>query len=231
MTNTLKTIRNTHEFFTDHLLYPLALSTALAISIYAGRVLISRQLTFFFLLWNIFLAWIPYLCALWMASLHRRAPRQGWLLILPGIAWLIFLPNAPYIVTDLLHLDERPGVPLWYDIGLLATFAWTGCFLALASLRMLQRIARDYWGRAFSWLFVCAAIGLSGIGIYLGRFLSWNTWDLILHPRHVIADVLTRFAHPFQYPQAFGVSFLFAAFLLVCYLMFASLDRREVERG
>ena len=222
-----KRIPNLHRFFLDHHLYPLVLSSALAVGILAVRIYISRQTTFGFLLWNLLLAWIPFLCALWIVSFQKKFPRQWLMLLLPGFLWLIFLPNAPYIVTDLFHLDDRPGVPMWYDIGMLATFAWTGCFLGLTSLRIMQAVVQKYFGWIVGWSFVLASIGLSGIGIYLGRFLQWNSWDLFVRPQLVIADIVARFAHPLRYPQAFGVAILFAAFMLVGYLTLASLERRQ----
>jgi hypothetical protein len=112
-----------HSFLKDHLFYPLALSSALACAILAARILRVESATFIFLVWNLFLAWVPYMWSLWAASIERRHPRAWWRLLLPGALWLLFFPNAPYIVTDFVHLRERPPVPLWYDLGLLAAFA------------------------------------------------------------------------------------------------------------
>ncbi len=228
MARVMTSARTVHHFFLDHHLYPLILASALAAGLYVGRVLMSRQVTFLFLSWNLFLAWIPYVCSLWIVSFQRRFPQHGWMLILPSLAWLIFLPNAPYLITDLWHLDERPPIPLWYDIGMLATFAWTGCFLAFASLSAMQSVVARIFGGVGSWLFVLTAIGLSGMGIYLGRFLRWNSWDLILQPQSVVADALARFAHPLRYPQALGATLVFGAFLLVGYLTFASVARQRM---
>jgi uncharacterized membrane protein len=224
----LRCARRFHTYCVDQLIYPLVLSSLLACAIFAGRVYLSQATTFRFLIWNLFLAWIPYLCSLAIALLHRRYPGRGWYLLLPGLVWLIFLPNAPYIITDMWHLDERPPVPTWYDIGMLATFSWTGCFLAVVSLNIMQNLVKEFFGRATSWLFVLGSIGLSGLGIYLGRFRQWNSWDLILQPHSVLTDVVSRFAHPVRNPQVFGVTFLFAAFLLVCYVTFVSVEHRRV---
>jgi len=223
-------LRRLHRFFLSQLFYPLVLSTALAVALFAARAYYSHRLTFVFLIWNLFLAWIPYLCSLWITSLHQRAPQRWWHLVLPSFVWLIFLPNAPYLITDLLHLNERPPVPFWFDIGFLATFAWTGCFLAIASLRAMQNVVQDLSGRWLSWLFVLPIIGLSGVGIYLGRFMNWNSWDLILRPQAVLVETIGNFAHPIRNPQPFGVTALFAAFLLVAYLMFASVQHQPLEQ-
>ncbi len=226
----LKPIATLHRFCVHHLLYPLVLASLLACTIFVGRVYLSHSGTFRFLVWNLFLAWIPFACSLLVATLHARFPRAWWLLLMPSAMWLLFLPNAPYIITDLWHLDERRPIPMWYDIAMLASFAWTGLFLGVASLDTMHRVVRDYCGRICGWLFALGAIGACGFGIYLGRFLNWNSWDVFFRPRSVLADIIARFAHPIQNPSAFGFAFLFAAFMLVCYLTFASIEHRQTAR-
>ncbi len=207
-----------HHFALHQAFYPVTLSTLLACTLMAGRVYWSSHWTYVFLVWNLFLAWIPYLASLWTSYLYQRQPRSWGYLLLPSLVWLIFFPNAPYIITDFLHLQPRSPIPLWYDIGLISIFAWTGLFLAVFSLRTMQRLVKVWAGSMASWLFVFMVIGLSGLGIYLGRFLNWNSWDLFFHPYHVLTDVAIRLIYPLNHPQTVGVTFLFAAFLLVCYL-------------
>ena len=62
------------------------------------------------MVWNLFLAWLPYLWSLWAVSIQRRQPRRWWRLLLPATLRLLFFPNAPYLVTDLIHrpIDETP---------------------------------------------------------------------------------------------------------------------------
>jgi uncharacterized membrane protein len=211
-----------HEFLARRSLYPVLLSSALAATLFAGRVYLSRTVIFVFLGWNLVLAWLPYLFSLWADYLHGRYPRRWWLLLAPAALWLAFFPNATYILTDFWHLAERPPVPYWYDIGLLSVFGLSGLFLAVQSLRVMQRLVRTYAGAAFSWLFVVVVAGLSGLGVYLGRFLRWNSWDLLLHPRGVLADVAARLADPLAHRQTFGVTFLFGAILFLCYLALTS---------
>ena len=214
----LTRITRFHHFAVRQGMYPLVLCTLLACLLLIGRVYLSRHLTYIFLIWNLFLAWLPYLASLWTNSLYQRQSRRWGYLLVPGLLWLIFFPNAPYIVTDFFHLQHRPPVPLWYDIGLLAIFAWTGLFLAVFSLRAMQMLVKTVAGSVAAWLFVAAVIGLSGLGVYIGRFLRWNSWDLFLHPQAVLTDIVIHLTHPLQYAAAFGVSFMFALFLLVCYL-------------
>jgi len=216
----LQQIRRMHRFLVRHAFYALALSSTLAIGILAGRVLRAHQGSYIFLVWNLLLAWVPYGWSLWAAAIQRRYPHDWWRLLLPGALWLLFFPNAPYIITDFVHLYERPPVPLWYDIGLLAAFAWSGCFLAVVSLQTMQRLVRNLCGALVSWVFVCASIGLSGLGVYLGRFERWNSWDLLLSPYDVLVAAARPILFPLSHIHPLGASAMFATILMTCYVMF-----------
>lgn len=219
-----------HRFFSSQLLYPILLSTLLALSIFAGRIFLSGSwLVYRNLVWNLFLAWIPYVFSVLAAGLHVLYPGRWWLLIVPAGIWLAFFPNAPYLLTDFLHLEERPYVPLWYDIGLLASFAWSGLFLAIASLRTMQLLTRAYLGTILSWLFVFFALGFGGLGLYLGRFSRWNSWDLLLQPEDILKDVASRLLDPLNNLRFFGFILMFTAFLFVCYLTFMAVHRMGEE--
>ncbi len=171
-----------HRLLVEHQFYPLLLSSALAIGLWAGRSWLWASRTLRFLVWNLFLAWVPYLWSLWALSIHRRQPRRWWLLLLPGALWLLFFPNAPYLITDLIHLRSHPPVPLWYDIGLLISFAWAGCFLAVASLHIMHQIIRDYVGRAWSWLIVMVHHGPVRIGNLRGAVSALEQLGHLLVP-------------------------------------------------
>jgi len=220
-------LRQFHHFLMRHAFYPMLLSTGLACGLFVGRVYLSQSATYRFLVWNLFLAWIPYISSLWAAYLHRSHPRRWWVLLFPGAIWLLFFPNAPYILTDFLHLQTRWAVPMWYDTVLIAAFSWTGLFLGIFSLRAMQSLVRAFLGSTVSWLFVLGALVASSLGIYIGRFLRWNSWDLLLHPQSILTEVTVRLANPLIYRQTFGVTVLFAAFLLVCYLTFATATLSE----
>lgn len=222
-------INRIHRFLVGQMMYPILLSTMLALVLFAGRVYLSGSWRIYGnLVWNIFLAWIPYLFSISAASLQRLVPRAGLLLVVPGVLWLVFFPNAPYIVTDFLHLEQRPYVPLLYDILLLASFSWTGLFLAIASLRTMQVLVKIYLGNLISWFFVAMALGLSGLGIYLGRFERWNTWDLVFHFDTILKNTASRMLNPMDNLRFIGFTMLFTAFLLVCYLTFISVHKVEM---
>ena len=139
----------------------LLLLSAFSLALYLARFLYSGQVTYIFLLWNLFLAWMPLVFA-WLAVRWRQWPP---LTLLAAFLWLLFFPNAPYLVTDLIHLRPIQPVPLWYDLIMLLDFALLGLFLAFVSLSMMQDLIDDYFGRTAGWLFALAALGASGLGI------------------------------------------------------------------
>ncbi len=211
-----------HSFLAQHMFYALLLTSALACTILTARVMRVHHLGYVFLVWNLILAWIPYWLSLWASASQRRYPRAWWRLVVPGALWLLFFPNAPYIVTDLVHLYDRPPVPLWFDIGLLAAFMLSGCFLAVVSLHVMQTLVKRLAGGLISWLFVLGAVGLSGLGVYLGRVQRWNSWDIVLYPRAVLADAIRPLLYPASHLHPLALSGLFALILFICYVMYLS---------
>lgn len=217
----MQTLHDMHHFLARRLFYPACAASALAVGLLLGRWLLGAG-GYRFLVWNLFLAWLPYAAALWAGSIAAQAPRDHGLLasmrlLLPGALWLLFLPNAPYIMTDFVHL---PGMEFvwWYDIGVLLAFAWAGCLLGVASLHIMQGLVRERLGTLASWVFVLATVALSGLGIYIGRFLRWNSWDVLTSPRSLARELLWLLSDSSSYPRLVGVSGLFACFLLLGYL-------------
>ena len=210
-----------HRFLSRHLFYPIALSTALVFFFFAARVVWSQEITFAFLIWNLFLAWLPYVFSLIVAALHARFPKAWWAWLPFVVLWLLFLPNAFYITTDLIHLKHRPEIPLWYDAGLLVIAAWTGIFLAVVSLQTIQEVVSDMLGSVAGWLFSLAVIAMSGYGVYLGRFLRWNSWDVLSDPLGILADSLIPIVNPRSSLDKLVFMAMYTSLFLVTYLTFS----------
>ena len=186
--------------------------------------------TFIFLNWNLFLAWIPYLIALSLPSLHRYF---GSKIIIAGIllTWLLFFPNAPYIITDLLHLKKRVFIPFWYDVMLLVSFGWTGLMLGFLSLYEVQLFLQKIINRSLAWIFSIGSIFLCSFGIYLGRFQRWNSWDIFTDPISLLTEAFTPLVHPMDYAKTLGLPVVFSAFLILGYLtliILAGGERKDV---
>lgn len=223
-------IKRLHRYLADQSFYPILLSSIFATALFIARAIYSGQPRVYSnLVWNLFLAWVPYVFSMVAYALLHLSRRNWWLLFGPGVLWLLFFPNAPYILTDFFHLVYRPGIPLWYDVLLLIAYSWTGLFLMVASLRTMQRVVQAYLGKIAGWFFSLVALVLSGVGIYLGRFERWNSWDMLSHPERILADVLRPMTDPLNSLRFFGVTILFTTFLLICYLVFISFDLPDEE--
>lgn len=207
----------------------LALASAFCAATLAARWLYSEPGAYRFLAWNLFLAWIPLVAAVGVYDLQRRGRSTVKLLPLAAV-WLLFLPNAPYLLTDLIHLGSRDDAPLWFDLVLFSAFAWTGALLGFLSVYLMQVVVGRIAGAAWSWALVGASLLASGFGIYLGRSLRWNSWDFVTRPDALLADVWARVSDPLAYPRSFGMTVALTALLSVLYLVlyaFAQLPAAE----
>ncbi len=194
----------------------MALSSALSIILLICRIQWTGYLYFIFLPWNLFLAWIPFCCALAIRELKAGASR--WLIACLFCCWLVFFPNSPYILTDLFHLRPKQDVPLWFDLVLILSFAWNGLFLGYTSLFMIHRFLEKLFSKRTVWLFISGIMLLCGFGIYLGRYPRWNSWDVITSPIALMRDISGMMLHPLDHPRMLGVTFFFSLFLMMSYV-------------
>jgi len=175
----------------------LAGASLISIALFRFRTKMSGSLDYDFLVWNLFLAWLPLGMSYIASSFASKRRFVALTLPVAALLWLLFFPNAPYIVTDLFHLRHpREGVPIWFDTLLINWFAWTGVLLGVFSLFIMHDIVRKAFGRITGWVFVLAVGTLCGVGIYIGRFLRWNSWDVILNPYDRIREMLYYAMHP-----------------------------------
>src|SRR6266511_3811484 len=196
----------------------LLLASLFCVGLVVLRMIESGSSDFSGLIWNLFLAWIPFALAVAVYDGWRRKRARGTLVVL-GALWLLFFPNAPYIVTDFVQLERTADAPYWYDAVTVSAFAWTGVLLGFASLFLVQTVVRQWRGVVAGWVFAAVALALGSLGIYLGRFLRLNSWDALEHP-----SVLPRIAHavardPFRYGEAIGVTVLFTLALGFAYFL------------
>ncbi len=200
----------------------------------AVRVLYSGVPNFTYLIWNLFLAWIPFVLAILVYDGYRRGA-QRWALVVLGALWLAFFPNAPYIVTDFVHLDHDPISPYWFDAFTIAAFATTGMLLGLGSLHLVQSVVRKGLGSRAGWVAPAAALALGSVGIYLGRFVRLNSWDIWTSPRSFAHLAHQRLVDPFGNPRLIAVTvastLLLGAAYLIVYTFAAAGLRLELERS
>jgi uncharacterized membrane protein len=203
----------------------LAGVSAIVVGLVAFRVAYTRTADNAGLVWNLFLAWIPLGLALLLYD--RRVRRAGLATLIGiGLLWLLFFPNAPYIVTDFGHLTGSTGEKrFWFDGVLIGTAATTGLLLGFLSLYLLQAIVRRRVGAPSAWLFVFATLELGSFGVYLGRVQRWNSWDVFVRPGALLGELARALVDPLAHPRPVGVTLLFMSFLAAGYLGFYRLAR------
>lgn len=206
--------------------FALLAASILCLALLQVRVHETGDPYYRFLIWNLTLAWVPFVLA---AAAYVRARRRVdvfvWALLVP---WLLFFPNAPYLLTDFIHLGEGPA-PLWYDALMLSAFAWTGLMLGFASLYLVQTIVRRVFGAVVAWTAVLVALGLGSVGVYIGRFIRFNSWDALLNPVTVASVVREQLGSvPLRAAEALVA---LTTFLAVGYLVVYSFADLRLELG
>lgn len=191
------------------------------------RALYAGSTSYFFYPWNLFLALIP----LFFSKLLLRQKDFNVKSILLLIAWLLFLPNAPYLVTDIFHFEERPPVPQWFDLMLVVSGAWNGILLCMISMFQVERFLSMTCNPKFINSIMLLLLLPCGYGIYIGRFLRYNSWDVLTDPFDLLKTSTHHVHHPFENLNVWAFTLIFAAFLGIIYLTIKKLPRMLLTPG
>jgi uncharacterized membrane protein len=182
------------------------------------RTVVTESSHYLFLVWNLGLATVPALISTLIRYCEANVIRG-----ILGLLWLLFLPNAPYIVTDLVHLRALDSGPLWLDALLVASCAGTGLAMGYISVMQIQheftRAKRPRLG-----VLVCiGALFLSAFGIYLGRFQRWHSIDLLIDPLGLLPDLIGPFIDPLLHSRAWEITIGYGTSLCMGYAFFTTL--------
>ena len=196
------------------------------------RVLFTGHIGYKFLIWNLFLTWIPLCISLLMNYIYvsyKRSILRAFVMLFSVSVWIAFYPNAPYIITDFIHLSgvdinfyftntvHTMNILIWYDFIMITLFILTGFLIGFVSLYLIQRLLMDRFNNFIGWIFVASILFVSSFAIYLGRFIRWNSWDIITRPKILINGILGSFH---RYPFAFTVTFGLFLILIYCALYY-----------
>ena len=205
--------------FSKHgnLYFNLSLSIGFAFLLLLFRMKITHSSYYLFLVWNLFLAGIPFAITqlFKMSSKLRSLKIVGFL---GFAAWLLFLPNSPYIITDLVHLHSDRSSLVWLDLFLVFVFAFNGLLLGLLSMLEMFSLIRQRYGNRVARYTLFKVCLLSGYGIYLGRFLRFNSWDITTKP----VTLFYQIAHSLKEPKVWLITFAFGGFLWILFSVLQS---------
>lgn len=213
----------------------LILSTLFSCLLVAARIYHTGRPTFLFMPWNLFLAWVPYRISSGLTQRRNRAERlscaphagsgrgakvRGAVWVAGLIVWLLFIPNSFYILTDLYHLADNhrnSRVPEWFDLILILSFALNGLLLGVRSTRQIEKLLAPDASFAGRWVFLYPVMWLSAWGVYIGRVLRYNSWDIVASPVDLLGDIIRMIAHPLRYHDAWGMIFCYSILLIITY--------------
>ncbi|MBY8961846.1 DUF1361 domain-containing protein [Flavobacterium sp. D11R37] len=184
------------------------------------RVKITHSVFYLFLMWNLFLAYVPLLISSVMINNPVVIERRRFFYPMM-IVWLLFLPNAPYIITDFIHLKKDSSVPVWFDVLLLISFTIAGILAGLTSMKHMFNMLSIKFNPLLAWVSIGVICLLCGFGIYVGRFLRYNSWDVLKRPLSLTADMLTSFTQS----TPLGITLGFGCFLFLLFNMFYSAEK------
>jgi uncharacterized membrane protein len=195
----------------------LLLSSIFSIVLVIIRVAMTGSRMFLFLPWNLLLAFIPYYITKKLMN-NPAWIENKWKLTFASLLWLLFIPNSFYIITDLFHLGKYEEAPRWFDLTLIFSFAWNGLVLGIVSVKQMESIVKLYAAPRYAWLFIYAVMWLNALGIFIGRFLRFNSWDIVTDPFSLINEILAMVLHPFDYMYVWGMICFFAVLMTIMYV-------------
>ncbi len=183
-----------------------------------ARIFFSGEMLFIFLLWNIFLAWIP----MFISSCLVKRKYTRWKQVLLCSMWLLFFPNALYIITDLVHLQHNTSVPKWFDAVLLFSCSAVGLLMAFVSLYRVEIFLTTVLTKRVLRFTTIFLLFLGSFGVYLGRFLRWNSWDIISNPLNLFSTIAERLVFPFDHLRTWATTGILT---ILFYLLYQAIKK------
>lgn len=199
--------------------------SALSAILLVIRMIASGTARLGFLQWNLFLAWLPLIFAFLVYSRVKTRKDLTWQNGLLGLLWLGFLPNSFYIITDLIHLQSSGEIGLLYDTAMITSFVLNGLLLGYMSIYLISKTLVSFTTERAVFVFMQIVLLLSAFAIYLGRYLRWNTWDLVANPAGLLFDVSDRIINPGTHTHTFVVTGVFFLLLSSTYIVLIRLYR------
>lgn len=215
------------------LLATFALANAVCIIFFAARVISGGTWRYGFLFWNLFLAWLPLLFGWWLGRELKHRRWLTWQCLLLTLLWLGFLPNSFYVTSDIIHLQSTGEVSLLFDLVLFISFVWASLLLGFTSLFMVHRQLLKRLNKQTAHVLIALVLLACSFAIYLGRYLRWSTWDVLINPAGILFDISDRFISPRAHPQTFSTTasffILYGTMYIVIWRIIAILQAQKTH--
>jgi uncharacterized membrane protein len=198
----------------------LGLATLISVVLFSVAALRNRSLAFDYLMWNLFLAWVPFALMVWLKRMLRTQLWSSWPALALTATFIGFLPNTFYMITDVIHLQEMRRVDMILDVIMFSSFYLNAFILGLISTYLFHLELRKRFTVRTGWLLLMTVILAASFAIYIGRDLRWNTWDILINPASILFEISDRLMAPFAHPELFTTTFGFFALIASTYLVF-----------
>lgn len=197
----------------------LLLSSTFSCFMLFVRMIVTGTIEYIFLPWNLILAFVPYwITNLLNSEISNNSKKTTH--IIEIAMWLLFLPNSFYIVTDLFHFINVRTAPKWFDLLLIFSFSINGIVAGMLSIHKVECYVLSVKGKRFSILWLFAIMWLSAFGIYIGRFLRFNSWDVLTKPVQLFGELINHLIYPFHHGYAWGMTITYGVFMTILYQFF-----------
>lgn len=179
----------------------LGVSTLVSLGFFTYGALRNHSLEFDYLIWNLFLAWLPLVFAFWLTNVLKHKLWSSWTALGVTLLWLIFLPNSFYMISDFIHLLDAQRFDVLYDAIMFTSFIYTGVLLGFSSLYLVHLELKKRFDGTTTAALLALTLFVCSVAIYIGRDLRWNSWDVVTNPGGLLFDVSDRLQSPAAYPQ------------------------------
>jgi uncharacterized membrane protein len=215
---------NRHQDFM-RIMYSLMFSTLMTIVLLLIGSYQAKSDYYFFLIFNMFLAFLPVLIAWWLVNRLKISPWLSMGNIILTILWLICLPNSFYMITDLIHAGESVGIDVLYNIVLIFLCIFNALVAGYISLYLVHwaLLKRFYYRKVH--IVIGLILLMCSFAIYLGRYLRWNSWDVIVSPFGLLFDATDSIANPSTHPDVFVTTATFFLLLTTMYIVIWQVTR------
>ncbi len=203
----------------------LGVSSVVSVGFFIVGMFLNRSGELWYLNWNLVLAWVPLGLIVLLSYDLRRERWSSWRALTLTMAFVAFLPNTFYLMTDVIHLQEAPRVDLMFDVAMFMSFVLNGCALGFISVYLLHQELATRLRRTYTWLVVAGILLVTSFAIYIGRELRWNTWDILVNPASILFQISESLLHPTDHPEVFSITFSFFVLISSLYAVVWSAAR------